>query len=145
MSGARARYADLYGERLLAEYLTQVEAVCGSRLYPVVSYTRIVEAGQSIAPHVDREGLDLTLSWSITADSPWKFSVELPGESWSALTSPGDAWLIRGREWPHWRPPYPGVQCLQLLLHYTTDPRFRFDRRPPPDRLHACADASLKG
>ena len=107
-------YANSYGygripeyEELLRELTPTIKNVTGLHNITVEnSYTRIYFNGASLKRHVDRVGLDLTLSLCTFSnlDKPWDLHVETEGgKVLSFDTKPGQGALILGTKMPHWR------------------------------------------
>jgi hypothetical protein len=72
------------------------------------SYTRIYYNGSILGRHIDREGLDLTMSLCTftNLENPWPLYFEtLEGEVKSADLEVGDAAVILGTKMYHWRDP----------------------------------------
>jgi len=70
------------------------------------SYTRIYFNGATLKPHVDREGLDITLSICTYSDinKNWPLYVEVaPNDVQPFETHVGDGALILGTKMKHWR------------------------------------------
>lgn len=109
-----SHYANSYGtgrlplyEKLLFELTPKIkEATKLSNIKEENSYTRIYYNGGKLKKHVDREGLDLTLTVCTYSnlDFEWPLHVEVePGVIKSFVTKPGDAALIMGTKMHHWR------------------------------------------
>jgi alkylated DNA repair dioxygenase AlkB len=109
-------YANSYGtgrianfEKLLKELTPVIKERTG--IHNIVeenSYTRIYYNGATLAKHVDRKGLDLTLSLCTFSNlkKPWELHVQVEkGKVLSFDTKPGDGALILGTKMLHWRDP----------------------------------------
>jgi alkylated DNA repair dioxygenase AlkB len=112
----RVHYKNSYGtarikeyEQILQEITPLIKESTGmSELNIENSYTRIYYNGATLGKHVDREGLDLTLSVCTFSniETSWPLYVEVkPGVVKSFETKPGDGALIMGTKMPHWRNP----------------------------------------
>jgi hypothetical protein len=109
-------YKNSYGVGRISEYeqvlheLTPVvkEKTGVSDIIAENSYTRIYYNGATLGKHVDREGLDLTLSVCTFSNiqQDWPLYVEVKsGVVKSFNTPPGDGALILGTKMLHWRDP----------------------------------------
>lgn len=107
-------YANSYGngripeyEKLLKELTPLIKQKTGlDNIIEENSYTRIYYNGSSLKKHVDRKGLDLTLSVCTfnNLDKPWELHVEVEkGKVLSFETKPGQGALILGTKMLHWR------------------------------------------
>lgn len=107
-------YANSYGagnipeyEKLLRELTPLIKEKTGfHNITEENSYTRIYYNGARLRRHVDRKGLDLTLSLCTftNLDKPWELHVELEGGKIASFeTKPGQAALILGTKMFHWR------------------------------------------
>lgn len=69
------------------------------------SFSRIYFNGGKLKKHVDRFGLDITLSVCIASNigKPWPFYVEVDGKTEAIETKVGDGACILGTKMPHWR------------------------------------------
>ena len=114
--GTNDHYANSYGvaripeyEKLLSELTPMIARKCHQyKIKEENSYSRIYYNGAKLKKHVDREGLDLTLSICIFSNinKPWPLHVECQdGVVRSFETKPGDGALILGTKMNHWRDP----------------------------------------
>jgi len=89
------------------------------------TYSRVYFNGAELNPHVDRPGLDLTMSLCTfnSIETPWPIFVELePGKPQAIDIPPGDAALFLGTKMKHWRNPLtcPNNQfMLQSFFHWS--------------------------
>lgn len=97
----------------------------GKNLKAANPYCRIYNNGSTLNPHVDRPGLDWTISICLYSDisHPWPLIVKSQtGELIEFVTACGEGSLVAGLELEHWREP---LQCeesqsvIQMFLHWT--------------------------
>ncbi len=72
------------------------------------SYTRIYYNGSTLGKHIDREGLDITMSLCTFSNlsNPWPLYFQTPeGEVKGVNLLAGDAAMILGTKMYHWRDP----------------------------------------
>lgn len=88
-------------------------------------YCRIYYNGGLLGKHVDRPGLDYTLSITLmsTLTKPFPlYVIDKKGNEISADTKVGDGILILGTKMQHWREPLvcePNQSCIQLFMHWS--------------------------
>lgn len=110
----KKHYANSYGtgripefEIILKELTPKIKEAIGiDNITEENSYTRIYYNGATLKKHVDRKGLDLTLSVCTFSnlDKPWDLHVEVEkGKVLSFETKPGQGALILGTKMLHWR------------------------------------------
>lgn len=96
-------------EELLHELTPLIKEKTGmAEIVAENSYARIYYSGATLNKHVDRVGLDLTMSICTFSnlDIDWPLFVEVkPGEVKQFITQPGDGALILGTKMEHWREP----------------------------------------
>jgi hypothetical protein len=112
---------------LLGRFLPLVEEKSGKKLKTANPYIRIYNNGSTLPEHVDRPGLDWTISVCIftNLDSDWPLYVIDTTDDLGKVPYPtkrGLAGLVDGRVTNHWREE---LKCeeyqyvIQLFLHYT--------------------------
>lgn len=110
---------------LLSRFLELATTTCGKPLRIANPYTRVYKKDSFLAPHVDREGLDWTISVCIYSDLQEEWPLKIKNSDGSIIEAPtlvGVASLVNGRELEHWRDP---LECnknqmvIQTFLHYT--------------------------
>ena len=109
--------------RLMHHLTPWVNAVYGN-FKPANSYSRIYYNGSVLNPHLDREGLDITMTLCTFSNinKPWPLYVEFEGSTYGFETPPGCAAIIRGTEHRHWRTAMecePHQKVVQVFLHWT--------------------------
>ncbi len=101
------------------ELATLVRTVVGEPLTPSFAYLFGYRPGAYLAPHVDREQCELTISWQVDFEpdpddvAPWPLYVEPAGSTSAPVAvhlAPGEALIFRGRELRHSRDPLPNGQ-----------------------------------
>lgn len=112
-------------EELLHELTPLIKEQTGmSELSAENSYARIYYSNSTLNKHVDREGLDLTLSICTFSniEKRWPLYVEVkPGVIKEFETEPGDGALILGTKMEHWRDPLecePHQLVVQSFYHW---------------------------
>ena len=91
---------------------------------PQHTYCRIYYNGGMLGRHVDRPGLDYTLSITLfsTLTKPWPlYAIDKKGNEINADTKVGDGLLILGTNMQHWREPLvcePNQCVIQLFMHW---------------------------
>lgn len=94
-------------------------------LKPANSYCRIYSNGSILGRHLDRQGLDLSISISLFSDlkDSWPlFLKTLDGKIAAFDIKPGDGVLLHGRRLEHWRESLvcdKDQKIVQLFLHWT--------------------------
>lgn len=92
---------------------------------PSNTYARIYYNNSTLYKHVDRPGLDYTLSTTLFSNikTDWPlYVIDKNGNQVSSNISTGDGLLIHGTELPHWRDPLfcnNDEYVIQLFLHWT--------------------------
>lgn len=96
------------------------------------SYTRIYYNGSILGRHIDREGLDITMSLCTftNLENPWPLYFEtLEGEVKSADLEPGDGAVILGTKMYHWRDPLvcsPDQYTIMSFYHWRRTLELKF-------------------
>lgn len=102
----------------------QIEEVLQIKLLPRNSFGRIYYNGGTLDRHVDREGLDYTLSISLdsTLNFDWPlWCIDLEGNGAAISIANGDGGFVYGTKMTHWRDP---LVCgeddyvVQLFMHW---------------------------
>lgn len=89
------------------------------------TYTRIYYNGGLLGKHVDREGLDYTLSITLfsTLEKEWPlYCIDKKGNEVAVNTNIGDGLLILGTKMQHWRQPLicePNQCIVQMFMHWS--------------------------
>jgi hypothetical protein len=127
-----AHYGNSYGIGCLPEYevilreLTPIimEKTGYTNIAVENSYSRIYRNGGRLEKHIDREGLDLTLTVCTYNDinKPWPLYVRcIDGVVREFETGVGDGALILGTKMEHWRDPLvcdDNQKVLQSFFHW---------------------------
>lgn len=115
-------YADPLAETVLYSARSDVETVCGRKLYPTYSYSRVYVRGDELKKHVDRPSCEISVTVNVAIDAadPWpiwcRYKNNDPVE---CLLNPGDAVIYKGCEVEHWRYPLRHANInAQFMLHY---------------------------
>ena len=89
----------------------------GLRLVKSNAYGRVYKNGSFLKPHIDREGLDLTLTIQLKNDFKKApiFCKSYDGSVIEANLQDGDGALIMGRELEHWRNELKGKKNDELV------------------------------
>lgn len=108
----------------LLQHLTPM--ICGAYgdVKPANSYSRIYYNGSILNPHVDREGLDVTLSLCTytNIEVEWPLYVDYDGKTFDVCTPPGSAAIILGTKYNHYRKLLicgENQKVVQIFLHWS--------------------------
>ena len=122
-----------------------VKSVVGDNIKFENSFIRIYKEGSALPFHIDRPGLDITVSLCLRRDIPWPLVVSLKEadgncrdsealykrfcleESYKLLTSnydllPGSIVIAEGQKFPHWREQFSGNSDqynIYVFLHWS--------------------------
>jgi hypothetical protein len=114
--GAYSCYAPIVGETLLKTLKPQIEFILKKELNCSYSYCRIYNKGAELKPHVDREGVEYTVTLCLDFDKSWPICFF--GHECIDLDV-GDAVLFTGSKYEHFRMgPYKGSKYVVLMLMY---------------------------
>lgn len=126
-----AYYKDSYGgvtegtHELLQRLTPMVREITGIEVEPANPFSRIYYNESILRPHVDREGLDWTISVCLftNIDHDWPLVAKLEdGTVFEFPTVKGEGNLVNGRDVTHWRKALscePNQYVVQLFLHWT--------------------------
>ena len=129
--GDNAHYKNSYGaslpefESLLREMTPMImEETKSSDLAVKDSYSRIYFNNSTLKRHVDRKGLDVTMTVSIfnNTGQDWPLFVETPEGVKPVVTGIGDAGIILGTKMYHWREPLVCAEdqmVMQCFFHWS--------------------------
>lgn len=112
-------------EVTLREIQPRIEATVGTKLVPCNSFARIYYNGGILTKHIDRSGLDYTLSVTLlhNLDSDWPlWCTDLKGNNVPLVIKQGDGGLMLGTTLTHWREPLicnDDQFAIQLFMHWT--------------------------
>jgi len=113
-----------------------VKTVVGDNIKFENSFTRIYKKDSTLTMHIDRTGLDVTVSLCLKRDLPWPLFVSLKqvDEKYSEKNPdpykqlsvgydilPGSFVIAEGRKFPHWREKYIGDENqtnIYTFLHW---------------------------
>lgn len=118
--GGEVRFDDIY-DRLTSV----IKDVTKLNITKANSYSRIYFNDSVLKPHLDREGLDLTLSVQI--ENTFNIPTPIYGEGYDntiyeSVLNNGDAVLIKGGELKHWRNPILGEgYMICVFFHWTIE------------------------
>lgn len=127
----RDYYNDSYGgvtpsaHRMLEVWTPLVKQITGLEVIPANPFCRIYPNGSVLKPHVDREGLDWTISLCLftNLDHTWPLLAKVEDDVTIGFdTIAGEGNLINGRKYTHWREPLscsPDQYVIQMFLHWT--------------------------
>ena len=110
---------------LCNRFLPLVEEKTGLKLKVANPYCRIYNNESTLNTHIDRAGLDWTISICLFTNIGYDWPLEVKVTHWDIEKFPtktGFASLVNGGVLEHWREP---LQCddehyvIQLFLHYT--------------------------
>jgi prolyl 4-hydroxylase len=112
---------------LLNRFLPLMQEKTGRKLKNANPYIRVYKNESTLKPHVDRVGLDWTISLCIFSNikTEWPLKVKIEnGEIIEYKNVVGNGSYVAGAKLEHWREP---LKCdedeyvIQLFLHYTED------------------------
>lgn len=113
--------------KMLDKFLPLAEEKIGSKLKKANPYIRIYRNGSTLNAHIDREGLDVTISVCLFTNIKYMWELIAKNEDGSLVKYPtilGHACIMTGRLMEHWREPLQcndGEYVIQMFLHYTFD------------------------
>lgn len=133
----------VYGDPALDTFMMMsapmVSASTGLSLLPTYTYSRIYLHGAELAPHLDREECEhsMTISFGGEYDKLWPIWLMDPerhGSPQLVPLYPGDAVIYQGTKLTHWRDEFLGEVQYQAFLHFVDAEGKHadklFDRRP---------------
>lgn len=113
-------------ETALRRLQPRIEHELDVKLNPKNSFARIYYNNSMLSKHMDREGLDYTLSITLFSnlDTDWPlWCIDKTGEGVPITIHPGDGAMMLGTKLTHWREP---LVCnddqfvVQLFMHWET-------------------------
>jgi hypothetical protein len=113
--------------KMLDRFLPLAEEKIGTKLKTANPYVRIYKNDSTLNTHIDREGLDVTISVCLFSNIGYNWELIIKNEDGSTTGYPtklGRAGIVTGRLLEHWRPPLKcndGEYVIQMFLHYTID------------------------
>lgn len=118
--GSLGFYKEPFFEKLLEHLLPAIEQHSGYKLYKTYSYARQYHLGEELKIHCDRHACEVTVSLCLGIDGePWPIWLrDREKNNRSFALEPGDAFIFKGVELPHWREPNTFGPCSQVFLHY---------------------------
>lgn len=111
-------------ELALREIQPRMETELNVKLIPQNTFARIYYNGGKLTKHVDREGLEYTLSITLYQNLGFDWPlwcIDNLGESVPITIAPGDGAMMLGTKLTHWREP---LECtddqfvVQLFMHW---------------------------
>jgi hypothetical protein len=103
------------------KYLTPIiESFTKLKLEKENSYARIYNVGSTLNKHIDRDGLDITMSLQIentTGLNQPIFSYNYNGSTSMSELNNRDCVLLKGRDLPHWRNPIEATNPQGTLIN----------------------------
>jgi hypothetical protein len=111
------------GDRLLEYFTPIIEKDFGCKIAKENSYSRIYFNGSTLKPHIDRPGLDITLSLCAYSDieTEWPLCVHDGQQVHILATPPGTAAAMLGTKHVHWRDPLvcrDDQKVIQVFCHW---------------------------
>ena len=138
VAGAHSKYADPAMESILLYLHSIVETNTGLSLHPTYSYYRIYKNGDELAPHIDRESCEISVTLCFNfdhGDSEYKWPIFMGGKP--ITQDAGDLVIYRGCEINHWREKLQHNENswhLQGFFHYVDangpNAEYMYDQRP---------------
>jgi hypothetical protein len=133
-----SHYSDIVMETLLQKVKPVMEKESGLKLTETYSYARIYKKGDELKRHKDRYSCEISTTMNLGGDD-WSIFLEPSGEEGKegieVKLEAGDMLMYQGCELEHWREPFTGKDCGQVVLHYndssSSKAKFnKFDGRP---------------
>jgi len=111
-------YAPIALESLLVSKKHIIENIVGESLCSSFSFLWIYKRGAKLPRHIDRGAVDYVLTLNIRSSSndSWPLFVETNTEIIKIDTAIGDAAVLNGKKWYHWREECPLEWRLQAQL-----------------------------
>jgi len=111
---------------MLERFTPIVNELTGLSLKPANPYCRIYNNTSTLNPHIDREGLDWTLSICLftNIDHDWPLFAKIGEEILGFPTRIGEGALMAGRQLEHWREPLvcsDDQYVVQMFLHWSQE------------------------
>ena len=175
VTGTITMYGDTLNDAILRWSLPFAQEVIGEELYPCYSFLRIYNNGDILEPHCDRPSCEFSATLPIYFDKKWpimmkKHDFEKYGEDYltpsleknedgsiendtiAVTLNRGDICFYEGTKMNHWRDPFMGNDCVQLIIHYVRKngehSNFKYDQRDnlglPSVSGHSLMDARKK-
>lgn len=113
--------------KMLDRFLPLAEEKTGHKLKKSNPYIRIYRNESTLNTHIDREGLDVTISVCLFSNIGYDWELIIKNKDGSTIGYPtklGIAGIVTGRLLEHWREPLKcndGEYVIQMFLHYTID------------------------
>lgn len=110
---------------LLERFTPLVRMLTGVDVEPANPFSRIYYNQSVLRPHLDRVGLDWTISLCLhtSINNSWPLKAELPDGTIAEFpTIKCEGNLVNGREISHWRDPLicdPDKYVIQVFLHWS--------------------------
>lgn len=122
-----SQYRPPIGEVVMHEVRERLIEEAEQYMVAANSFYRIYGSSDQLVRHTDRDELDytVTIMLGLYGMPSWSIWADVDGVDMEIPMAPGDAVLITGRIYPHWREPLPQhAQAATLYLHYSvgTDP-----------------------
>lgn len=112
-------------ESFLREITSELSSKLDLKIKPANSYARIYYNGSTLKPHVDRPGLDYTMSITLFSNlkNEWPLvTIDKLGNEIRCDIKRGDSLLIHGTKMNHWRDDLicgDDEYVVQMFLHWT--------------------------
>ncbi|HBI6862933.1 hypothetical protein A3N57_03000 [Enterobacter cloacae subsp. dissolvens] len=124
---AHMYFAVPLGEAMLSHFNSLMKDIVGEDVYPSYSFLWNYKKGYVLPKHKDRNSVDYIISIGLHSHEESDWGIFVDGEE--IKLSVGDAMVLDGKKFEHWREACPYENRLQLILCYTRDVGQRFDRR----------------
>lgn len=109
-------------EKIHFSITDKISAVFNKTLVPSKDYSRIYTKGADLAPHIDGDWCEYSVTINICnvpESGRWPFYVtDHTNTTTQYLMNPGDAVAYYGPYWKHWRKPLEYDKCYQAFFHY---------------------------
>jgi len=99
---------------LLGLLCEAVSSVCGKKLLPTYSYSRVYNNGNELHKHTDRPSCEWSVTINLSQDAAWPIYMD----GTELTLGVGDGCVYQGCTVEHWRKPFVGQEYIQVFLHY---------------------------
>ena len=121
-------------EALLIDLKEDIEEIVGIKLFPSFSFLWNYKKGHVVPRHFDRDSVDISCSITLRSSSDLVWPIYLLDEKNSDKAieidlKENDMLILDGKRLLHWRNSCPYDNRLQIILCYSKQENYKFDRR----------------
>lgn len=104
---------------VLMQVQPHIEEFVGELLYPTFSFGRKYHRYSYLVPHIDRESCEFTVTINLkNSGNPWPIWLRDDSDYVEIELNPGDALVLEGSKYQHWRDSLDEEFVYQAFLHY---------------------------